>query len=157
MVIIKHKLLTVLQTRQKFWYEDPSTVSAPVISFSGVTTPPMHQRCCILFWSRTLYKASAKIHLHMLLQLQMRQVICTLKTTKLINSDGQLQDFKTQEVKFIQTLQVELIQSLKKFCSWYRCKHFNINLSQEICTTVTSNHFTRMMQPHHMDLIIIIE
>ena len=23
-----------------FWYEDPSTVSAPVISFSGITTPP---------------------------------------------------------------------------------------------------------------------
>ena len=23
-----------------YWYEDPSTVSAPVISFSGVTIPP---------------------------------------------------------------------------------------------------------------------
>ena len=26
-------------TDEVFWYEDPSTVTAPVISFSGVTTP----------------------------------------------------------------------------------------------------------------------
>ena len=26
-------------TQEVFWYEDPSTVSAPVISFSGVTVP----------------------------------------------------------------------------------------------------------------------
>ena len=26
-------------TQEVFWYEDPSTVSAPVISFSGVTEP----------------------------------------------------------------------------------------------------------------------
>ena len=27
-------------TQEVFWYEDPSTVGAPTISFSGVTTPP---------------------------------------------------------------------------------------------------------------------
>ena len=27
-------------TQEVFWYEDPSTVSAPVISFSGITEPP---------------------------------------------------------------------------------------------------------------------
>ena len=41
MVIIRHILITVQQIQQEvFWYEDPSTVSAPTISFSGVTTPP---------------------------------------------------------------------------------------------------------------------
>ena len=27
-------------TTEVFWYEDPSTVGAPTISFTGVTTPP---------------------------------------------------------------------------------------------------------------------
>ena len=40
MDIIKHTLIMVQQhTQDVFWYEDPSTVSSPVISFSAVTNP----------------------------------------------------------------------------------------------------------------------
>ena len=51
------------------------------ISFSGVTTPPSSSHVAAYSSGVPHYTNNAKIHLHMLLQSQMQQVICICTVT----------------------------------------------------------------------------
>jgi hypothetical protein len=127
-------------TNNTFWYEDGSGVSAPVISFSGVTLPS----------SPTLNYSSGIPHYTQASANAFTYVLTVTNATgemyiqnKLLNSDGQGNAFQNSGHKNYTDFAGGTNPPARNYGVGTGVTTLITNIPRDIHTTVTSNHFTR--------------
>ena len=127
-------------TQDVYWYEDPSTVSAPVISFSGVTIPP----------SPTIVYSSGIAHYTESANNTFTYVLTVTNASgdmyiqnKLLNSDGQGNAFQNSGHKNYTDFAGGANPPARNFGVGTGVTCLISNVPRDIHATVTSNHFTR--------------
>ena len=128
------------QTANVFWYEDPSTVTAPVISFSAVTSPS----------SPTLNYSSGVPHYTEATANNFQYTVTVLNASgdmytqdKLLNSDGQTAGFQNPGHKEYDDFTGGTLPPAQNFGVGTGAV---VNIAQtprDLHLTLTSNHFTR--------------
>ena len=128
------------QTDNVFWYEDPSTVGAPVISFSGVTAPS----------SPTLNYSSGVPHYTQATANNFTYDVTVTNASgdmytqnKLLNSDGQTAGFQNPGHKEYDDFTGGTLPPAQNFGVGSGAV---VNIAQtprDLHLTLTSNHFTR--------------
>ena len=132
-----------------FWYEDPSTVGAPTISFSGVTTPPnashvvayssgvphyTNNAANTFTYVATVTNATGDMYLY--------------SNYKLINSDGGTTGFTNSGHKYFNNMLISGATGTHPPARNYAVGAGATTListyPNNIHNTITSNHFTRM-------------
>ena len=127
-------------TNNTFWYEDASTVSAPVISFSAVTNPPSPQ----LVFSSGIphYKNHAdNAFTYVLTVTNATGEMYT--QNKLLNSDGQGSAFQNSGHKNYTDFAGGTNPPTKNYGVGTGVTTLITSIPRDLHTTVTSNHFTR--------------
>ena len=154
MVLIRHILITVQQIHKIFWYEDPSTVSAPVISFSGITEPA----------SPTLSYSSGIAHYTESANNTFTYVLTVTNASGdmytssiLLSSDGNGNAFANPGNKSYTDFAGGTNPPVQNYGVGTGVTCLISNVPRNIHTTVTTNNLLDMMQPHLMVLIIIRE
>ncbi len=127
-------------TNDTFWYEDASTVSAPVISFSAITNPS----------SPTLSYSSGIPHYTQASANAFTYVLTVTNATgemytqnKLLNSDGQGSAFQNSGHKNYNNFAGGTHPPVKNYGVGTGVTTLITNIPRDLHTTVTSNHFTR--------------
>ncbi len=127
-------------TNNTFWYEDGSTVSAPVISFSGITQPS----------SPTLSYSSGIPHYTQASANAFTYVLTVTNASgemyiqnRLLNSDGQGNAFQNSGHKNYNNFAGGTHPPTKNYGVGTGVTTLITNIPRDIHTTVTSNHFTR--------------
>jgi len=127
-------------TNNTFWYEDGSSVSAPVISFSGVTLP-----------SSPSYSYSSGIpHYTQASANAFTYVLTVTNATgemyiqnRLLNSDGQGNAFQNSGHKNYNNFAGGTHPPTRNYGVGTGVTTLITNIPRDLHTTVTSNHFTR--------------
>ncbi len=127
-------------TNNTFWYEDASTVSAPVISFSAITNPS----------SPTLNYSSGIPHYTQASANAFTYVLTVTNATgemyiqnKLLNSDGQGNAFQNSGHKNYTDFAGGANPPVRNYGVGTGVTTLITNIPRNIHTTVTANHFTR--------------
>ena len=127
-------------TNDTFWYEDASTVSAPVISFSAITNPS----------SPTLNYSSGIPHYTQASANAFTYVLTVTNATgemyiqnKLLNSDGQGNAFQNSGHKNYTDFAGGANPPVRNYGVGTGVTTLITNIPRNIHTTVTANHFTR--------------
>ena len=127
-------------TNNTFWYEDGSTVSAPVISFSGITQPS----------SPTLSYSSGIPHYTQASANAFTYVLTVTNATgemyiqnRLLNSDGQGNAFQNSGHKNYNNFAGGTHPPTRNYGVGTGVTTLITNIPRDLHTTVTSNHFTR--------------
>ena len=127
-------------TNNTFWYEDGSTVSAPVISFSGITQPS----------SPTLSYSSGIPHYTQASANAFTYVLTVTNASgemyiqnRLLNSDGQGNAFQNSGHKNYNNFAGGTHPPTRNFGVGTGVTTLITNIPRDIHTTVTSSHFTR--------------
>ena len=127
-------------TNNTFWYEDASTVSAPVISFSAITNPS----------SPTLSYSSGIPHYTQSSANAFTYVLTVTNATgemyiqnKLLNSDGQGNAFQNSGHKNYNNFAGGAHPPVRNYGVGTGVTTLITNIPRDIHATVTSNHFTR--------------
>ncbi len=127
-------------TNNTFWYEDASTVSAPVISFSAITNPPSPQ----------LVYSSGIPHYSNHANNAFTYVLTVTNATgemyiqnRLLNSDGQGSAFQNSGHKNYTDFAGGTNPPTKNYGVGTGVTTLITNIPRDLHTTVTSNHFTR--------------
>ena len=127
-------------TNSVYWYEDPSTVSAPVISFSGVTIPP----------SPTIVYSSGVAHYTESANNTFTYVLTvtnasgdTYTQNTFLSSDGQGNAFQNSGDKNYTDFAGGTNPPAQNFGVGAGVTCLISSVPRNIHTTVTSNHFTR--------------
>ena len=127
-------------TNDTFWYEDASTVSAPVISFSAITNPS----------SPTLNYSSGIPHYTQASANAFTYVLTVTNATgemyiqnKLLNSDGQGNAFQNSGHKNYTNFAGGANPPVRNYGVGTGVTTLITNIPRDIHTTVTGNHFTR--------------
>ena len=127
-------------TNSVYWYEDPSTVSAPVISFSGVTIPP----------SPTIVYSSGVAHYTESANNTFTYVLTvtnasgdTYTQNTFLSSDGQGNAFQNSGDKSYTDFAGGTNPPTRNYGVGTGVTCLISSVPRNIHTTVTSNHFTR--------------
>ena len=127
-------------TNNTFWYEDGSGVSAPVISFSGVTLPS----------SATLNYSSGIPHYTQASANAFTYVLTVTNATgemyiqnRLLNSDGQGNAFQNSGHKNYNNFAGGTHPPTRNYGVGTGVTTLITNIPRDLHTTVTGNHFTR--------------
>ena len=127
-------------TNNTFWYEDGSTVSAPVISFSAITQPS----------SPTLSYSSGIPHYTQASANAFTYVLTVTNASgemyiqnRLLNSDGQGNAFQNSGHKNYNNFAGGTHPPTRNFGVGTGVTTLITNIPRDIHTTVTSSHFTR--------------
>ena len=127
-------------TNNVFWYEDPSTVTAPVISFSAVTTPS----------SPTLNYSSGVPHYTQATANKFSYVVTVVNASgdmytqnKLLNSDGQTAGFVNPGHKEYDDFTGGTLPPARNFGVGSGVTTLVEQAPRDLHLTLTSNHFTR--------------
>jgi len=127
-------------TNNTFWYEDASTVGAPVISFSAITNPS----------SPTLNYSSGIPHYTQASANAFTYVLTVTNATgemyiqnKLLNSDGQGNAFQNSGHKNYTDFAGGANPPVRNYGVGTGVTTLITNIPRNIHTTVTANHFTR--------------
>ena len=128
------------QTSNVFWYEDPSTVGAPIISFSGVTAPS----------SPTLNYSSGVPHYTQATANEFSYVVTVTNASgdmytqdKLLNSDGQTAGFVNPGHKNYNAFAGGTLPPARNFGVGAGVTTLIEQAPRDLHLTLTSNHFTR--------------
>ena len=128
------------QTANVFWYEDPSTVTAPVISFSAVTSPS----------SPTLNYSSGVPHYTEATANNFQYTVTVLNASgdmytqdKLLNSDGQTAGFQNPGHKEYDDFSGGTLPPARNFGVGTGANVVVAQTPRDLHLTLTSNHFTR--------------
>lgn len=128
------------QTANVFWYEDPSTVTAPVISFSAVTSPS----------SPTLNYSSGVPHYTEATANNFQYTVTVLNASgdmytqdKLLNSDGQTAGFQNPGHKEYDDFTGGTLPPARNFGVGTGANVVVAQTPRDLHLTLTSNHFTR--------------
>ena len=123
-----------------FWYEDPSTVSAPVISFSGITTPP----------SQTVAYSSGIAHYTESANNTFTYVLTVTNASgdmysnnTFLSSDGQGSAFQNSGSKSYTNFTSGTNPPARNYGVGAGVTTLISSVPRNIHATVTSNHFTR--------------
>ena len=123
-----------------FWYEDPSTVSAPVISFSGITTPP----------SQTVAYSSGIAHYTESANNTFTYVLTVTNASgdmysnnTFLSSDGQGSAFQNSGSKSYTNFAGGTNPPARNYGVGAGVTTLISSVPRNIHATVTSNHFTR--------------
>ena len=127
-------------TNDTFWYEDASTVSAPVISFSAITQPS----------SPSLNYSSGIPHYTQASANAFTYVLTVTNATgemyiqnKLLNSDGQGNAFQNSGHKNYTDFASGTNPPTKNYGVGTGVTTLITNIPRDLHTTITSNHFTK--------------
>ena len=127
-------------TGEVFWYEDPSTVSAPVISFSAITNPS----------SPTLSYSSGIPHYTQASANAFTYVLTVTNATgdmyinnTFLTSDGQGSAFQNSGSKNYTDFAGGTNPPVRNYGVGTGVTTLITNIPRDLHTTVTSNHFTR--------------
>ena len=127
-------------TGEVFWYEDPSTVSAPVIAFSGVTTPA----------SQTVAYSSGIAHYTESANNTFTYVLTVTNASgdmytsnTLLSSDGQGSAFQNSGSKSYTNFTGGTNPPARNYGVGAGVTTLISSIPRNIHATVTSNHFTR--------------
>tara|TARA_B100001059_G_scaffold32438_1_gene26123 strand:+ start:1318 stop:3201 length:1884 start_codon:yes stop_codon:yes gene_type:complete len=130
------------QTANVFWYEDPSTVGAPVISFSGVTSPSTS--------SHTVNYSSGVPHYTQSTNNNFYYVVTVENATgdmytqdKILNSDGQTSGFVNPGHKEYDDFASGTLPPARNYGVGTGVTCQIIQAPRDLHLTLTSNHFTR--------------
>ena len=127
-------------TGEVFWYEDPSTVSAPVIAFSGVTIPSSPT---VAYSSGIAHytQASANTFTYVLTVTNASGDMYTQNT--FLNSDGQGSAFQNSGSKSYTNFTGGTNPPARNYGVGAGVTTLISSIPRNIHATVTSNHFTR--------------
>ena len=127
-------------TGEVFWYEDPSTVSAPVISFSGVTIPSSPT---VAYSSGIAHytQASANTFTYVLTVTNASGDMYTQNT--FLSSDGQGSAFQNSGSKSYTNFTGGTNPPARNYGVGAGVTTLISSIPRNIHSTVTSNHFTR--------------
>ena len=127
-------------TGEVFWYEDPSTVSAPVISFSGVTIPSSPT---VAYSSGIAHytQASANTFTYVLTVTNASGDMYTQNT--FLSSDGQGSAFQNSGSKSYTNFTGGTNPPARNYGVGAGVTTLISSIPRNIHATVTSNHFTR--------------
>ena len=127
-------------TGEVFWYEDPSTVSAPVIAFSGVTIPSSPT---VAYSSGIAHytQASANTFTYVLTVTNASGDMYTQNT--FLNSDGQGSAFQNSGSKSYTNFTSGTNPPARNYGVGAGVTTLISSIPRNIHATVTSNHFTR--------------
>ena len=127
-------------TGEVFWYEDPSTVSAPVIAFSGVTIPSSPT---VAYSSGIAHytQASANTFTYVLTVTNASGDMYTQNT--FLNSDGQGSAFQNSGSKSYTNFTSGTNPPARNYGVGVGVTTLISSIPRNIHATVTSNHFTR--------------
>ena len=127
-------------TNSVYWYEDPSTVSAPVISFSGVTTPA----------SQTVAYSSGIAHYTESSNNTFTYVLTVTNASgdmysnnTFLSSDGQGNAFQNSGSKSYTNFAGGTNPPAQNYGVGTGVTTLITSIPRDLHTTVTSNHFTR--------------
>ena len=136
-------------TTEVFWYEDPSTVGAPTISFTGVTTPPSSSHVVAYSSGVPHYtNNSANTFTYVATVTNATGDMYLYSNYKLINSDGATTGFTDSGHKYFNDMLIGGVNGTHPPAQNYAVGTGATTListyPNNIHNTITSNHFTRM-------------
>ena len=136
-------------TQEVFWYEDPSTVGAPTISFSGVTTPPSSSHVVAYSSGVPHYtNNSANTFTYVATVTNATGDMYMYSNYKLINSDGATTGFTNSGHKYFNNMLIGgalgTHPPARNYAVGTGATTLISTYPNNIHNTITSNHFTRM-------------
>ena len=136
-------------TTEVFWYEDPSTVGAPTISFSGVTTPPTASHVVAYSSGVPHYtNNAANTFTYVATVTNATGDMYLYSNYKLINSDGSTTGFTNSGHKYFNNMLIGgalgTHPPARNYAVGVGATTLISTYPNNIHNTITSNHFTRM-------------
>ena len=136
-------------TQEVFWYEDPSTVGAPTISFSGVTTPPSSSHVVAYSSGVPHYtNNSANTFTYVATVTNATGDMYLYSNYKLINSDGGTTGFTNSGHKYFNNMLIGgalgTHPPARNYAVGTGATTLISTYPNNVHNTITSNHFTRM-------------
>ena len=131
-----------VETNKAYWYEDPSTVSAPVISFSGVTVPSSSSHTVAYSSGVPHYTQSANNTFTYVLTVTNASGDMYTNNT-LLSSDGEGNAFQDSGNKSYPNFSGGTNPPARNFGVGAGVTTLISSVPRNIHATVTSNHFTR--------------
>jgi len=136
-------------TTEVFWYEDPSTVGAPTISFSGVTTPPTASHVVAYSSGVPHYtNNAANTFTYVATVTNATGDMYLYSNYKLINSDGATTGFTNSGHKYFNNMLISGVLGThppaRNYAVGVGATTLISTYPNNIHNTITSNHFTRM-------------
>jgi len=136
-------------TTEVFWYEDPSTVGAPTISFSGVTTPPTASHVVAYSSGVPHYtNNAANTFTYVATVTNATGDMYLYSNYKLINSDGATTGFTNSGHKYFNNMLIGgalgTHPPARNYAVGVGATTLISTYPNNIHNTITSNHFTRM-------------
>ena len=136
-------------TQEVFWYEDPSTVGAPTIAFSGVTTPPSSSHVVAYSSGVPHYtNNSANTFTYVATVTNATGDMYLYSNYKLINSDGATTGFTNSGHKYFNNMLIGgalgTHPPARNYAVGTGATTLISTYPNNIHNTITSNHFTRM-------------
>ena len=136
-------------TTEVFWYEDPSTVGAPTISFSGVTTPPSSSHVVAYSSGVPHYtNNAANTFTYVATVTNATGDMYLYSNYKLINSDGGTTGFTNSGHKYFNNMLIGgalgTHPPARNYAVGTGATTLISTYPNNIHNTITSNHFTRM-------------
>ena len=136
-------------TNSVYWYEDPSTVGAPTIAFSGVTTPPTASHVVAYSSGVPHYtNNAANTFTYVATVTNASGDMYSYSNYKLINSDGGTTGFTNSGHKYYNNMLISGVLGTHPPARNYAVGAGATTListyPNNIHNTITSNHFTRM-------------
>jgi len=136
-------------TTEVFWYEDPSTVGAPTIAFSGVTTPPTASHVVAYSSGVPHYtNNAANTFTYVATVTNATGDMYLYSNYKLINSDGATTGFTNSGHKYFNNMLISGVLGThppaRNYAVGVGATTLISTYPNNIHNTITSNHFTRM-------------
>jgi len=136
-------------TTEVFWYEDPSTVGAPTIAFSGVTTPPTASHVVAYSSGVPHYtNNAANTFTYVATVTNATGDMYLYSNYKLINSDGATTGFTNSGHKYFNNMLIGgalgTHPPARNYAVGVGATTLISTYPNNIHNTITSNHFTRM-------------
>ena len=132
-------------TNSVYWYEDPSTVGAPTISFSGVTTPSSSSHNVAYSSGVPHYtNNAANAFTYVATVTNASGDMYKYSNYKVINSDGATTGFSNSGHKYFNNFPGGTHPPARNFAVGAGVTTLISTTPNNIHNTITSNHFTRM-------------
>ena len=132
-------------TNSVYWYEDPSTVGAPTIAFSGVTTPPSSSHNVAYSSGVPHYtNNAANAFTYVATVTNASGDMYKYSNYKVINSDGATTGFTNSGHKYFNNFTGGTHPPARNFGVGAGVTTLISTTPNNIHNTITSNHFTRM-------------
>ena len=132
-------------TNSVYWYEDPSTVGAPTIAFSGVTTPPSSSHNVAYSSGVPHYtNNAANVFTYVATVTNASGDMYKYSNYKVINSDGATTGFSNSGHKYFNNFPGGTHPPARNFAVGAGVTTLISTTPNNIHNTITSNHFTRM-------------